>query len=175
MVATRDQVLAAGDLTEGTRVFDGNILRSEVFSSVSLSTKLTITYLDSGEVDTEALVALDTTDDTNISTTIYNCTATEAVGEPVYLVSADTVAQADASALATARVVGHISSKPSSTSCRISVAPGPLTASGLTAGAPVFLSDTAGVVSSTPGTVVVQVGIADTTTSYLYTGGKVVG
>ena len=117
---------------------------------------------------------LDGISDSNVIGTTYTCTATESVGDLVYISASDTVAQADASAIGTARVVGYITEKPTSTSCRVSVAPGPVSATGLTVGAPVYLSDTAGAVSSTEGTVIVEVGIADTTTSFVFTGARIV-
>lgn len=118
---------------------------------------------------------LDGLSDSNILGTTYTCTATEQVGDLVYISAANTVAQADASAIGTARVIGHITEKPTATSCRVSVAPGPISATGLTVGGPVYLSDTAGAVSATEGTVIVEVGIADTTTSFVFTGAKVIG
>jgi hypothetical protein len=39
----------------------------------------------------------------------------------------------------------------------------------------VYLSDTAGAVSATEGTIIVEVGIADTTTSFVFTGARIVG
>jgi len=84
------------------------------------------------------------------------------------------VAQADASALGTARATGWIFAKPTTTTCLVSFGPGPIPASGLTPGAPVYLSDTAGAVSASEGTVVVEVGIAKSTTSFIFTGAKVI-
>ena len=109
------------------------------------------------------------------NTILYTCTVTEVVGNPVYISSADTVAQADASVIGTARVVGWIYSKPTDTSCLVSRGPGPVTASGLTVGAPVFLSDTAGAVATAPGTITVEVGVAKTTTSFIFTGARISG
>lgn len=48
----------------------------------------------------------------------YTCTATEAIGDVVYIFGADDVRRADATALATsAATVGIIKSKPTATSC----------------------------------------------------------
>ena len=50
MAAEANEVFAASDMVEEPRVMDGYILRKEIFSSASLSTRVTITYLDSGAV-----------------------------------------------------------------------------------------------------------------------------
>jgi len=104
----------------------------------------------------------------------FTCTATEAVGDLVYVSSTDTVAQADASALATSQAIGWIFAKPTDTTCLVSFGPGPVPSASLTAGALVYLSDTAGEASASEGTVIVEVGIAKSTTSFLFTGAKVV-
>lgn len=127
------------------------------------------------EVQRSPSVTVEVDPDPNEISKTYTCTVTEVVGDLVYLSATDTVAQADASAIGTARVIGHIISKPTSTTCKVSIGPGPVTASGLTVGAPVYLSDTAGAVSATEGTIIVEVGIADTTTSFVFTGYKIVG
>jgi len=103
----------------------------------------------------------------------FTCTATEEVNNLVYISAANTVSQADASAVATARVIGWIQSKLNSTTCLVSRAPGPVTSSGLTAGSPVYLSNTAGAASATEGTVIVELGIAKSTTSFIFTGARI--
>jgi len=108
------------------------------------------------------------------NTVLFTCTITEQVNDLVYISSADTVAQADASVIGTARVVGWIVSKPTTTSCLVSRGPGPVTSSGLAVGSPVYLSDTAGAASSTEGTIIVEVGIAKSTTSFIFTGAQVI-
>jgi hypothetical protein len=55
MAATLEEFWAAEDIVEGSRTMDGNILRSETYSSASLSTQLTITYEDSGKPVSEVL------------------------------------------------------------------------------------------------------------------------
>lgn len=50
MAATVQQMLEAQDLVEEPRVMDGYVLRQEKFSSLSLSTRLVITYDNSGMV-----------------------------------------------------------------------------------------------------------------------------
>ena len=53
MAATVQQMLEVQDLVEGTRTMDGYILRQEKFTSASLSTRLIITYDNSGAVVTK--------------------------------------------------------------------------------------------------------------------------
>lgn len=55
MAATLPEFLAATDKVEQTRVMDGNFLRQEIFTSASLSTKLTITYDNNGRPVSEVL------------------------------------------------------------------------------------------------------------------------
>lgn len=98
----------------------------------------------------------------------FTCTATEQVNDLVYISAADTVAQADASVAGTADVLGWIFAKPTTTSALVSVGPGPVTSSGLTTGAKVYLSDTAGQASPSAGTVTVEVGLAKSTTSFVF-------
>lgn len=100
------------------------------------------------------------------------CTATEQVGDLVYVSGVDTVAQADASAASTSEVVGYIVSKPSATSCIVSAEPGPVTgATGLTAGDPVYLSETAGDVTAVAPAIAVRVGTALSTTTWIFSSG----
>lgn len=68
-----------------------------------------------------------------------SCTATEAVGDMVYVLSSGQVRRAQANAAATAKVAGVITSKPTSTTCVV-VSDGPAAKSGLTAGSEHFLS-----------------------------------
>lgn len=102
----------------------------------------------------------------------FTCTATEQVNDLVYISAADTVSQADASAASTSDVIGWIFAKPTTTTCLVSFGPGPVTSSGLTPGARVYLSDTAGAVSSSEGTVIVEVGLAKSATEFLFLGAK---
>lgn len=104
----------------------------------------------------------------------FTCTATEAVNDLVYISADNTVAQADASDSAKIDVIGWIESKINSTTCMVSTSPGPVTSSSLTAGERIFLSDTPGAVQSgTPGTNSVEVGIAKSSTSFIFTGAKI--
>ena len=97
------------------------------------------------------------------------CTATEQVGDAVYVLSAGQVRQADAGSSTTSRVVGFIAVKPSATTCQV-VTNGQFDGLGsLTSGATYFLSTTPGAITTTPPTgeseVIVQVGEAlDATT-----------
>ena len=50
MAATFEEVIGDPDKIEDTRVMDGYILRQEIFRSVALATKLTITYNNAGAV-----------------------------------------------------------------------------------------------------------------------------
>lgn len=52
---THDEFWAAADVVEGDRVFDGNILRSESYTSDSLSAQLTVTYDDAGRIVSEII------------------------------------------------------------------------------------------------------------------------
>lgn len=105
----------------------------------------------------------------------FTCTSTEAINDMVYISGADTVSQADASSASTANVIGWISAKLNDTTALVSFSPGPVAASGLTPGSPVYLSDTAGAVSSSEGTIVVKLGIAKSSTSFIFTGADVIG
>ena len=55
MAATLEDMTVASDLEEKPRVMDGHILRQEIFESVSLATRLTTTYEDSGRVASQVL------------------------------------------------------------------------------------------------------------------------
>lgn len=103
----------------------------------------------------------------------FACTATEAVGDVVYISTNDTVAQALADAPSTSNGIGIITSKATSTTCKVVTSGVVSVLSGLTAGLKYYLSEsTPGEISSTPpGTpteVVLAVGIAiNATTLYL--------
>jgi hypothetical protein len=104
---------------------------------------------------------------------VFTCTATEAVGDLVYQTGTDnTVAQADASDSAKRKIAGWIVEKPSTTTCRVSTQPGPVTSgSGMTAGNQVYLSsDTPGGVTETDpgGFASIPVGIAASATTYTF-------
>ena len=107
----------------------------------------------------------------------FSCTATEQVGDLVYISSSDTVQQADASDTNKIDVIGYIISKPTSSTCKVATA-GTITASGLTPGAKVFLSPTvAGSVTQTePASpnVIVEVGFAKNSVSFIFEKGAVI-
>jgi hypothetical protein len=118
------------------------------------------------EVGSVALVGEDAV------TVLFDCSIAEQQYDLVYISASNTVAQADASSLATSGVVGWITSKPTPTTCLVSTGAGPVAASGLTAGARVFLS------ASTPGAVTntepalpnisVDVGFAKNATEFVF-------
>jgi hypothetical protein len=88
----------------------------------------------------------------------------------VYVSAANTVLKADASAIATARAIGIANAAISASASGVIVTQGliPGCGSGWTAGAPVFLSETAGALTHTAPTasnsVILQVGIAKNAT-----------
>jgi len=98
------------------------------------------------------------------------CPAGASVGDLVYVSATNTVDLTDASDPAKVSVVGHVSVKVQTTTCQISTSLGPITgATGLTVGDPVYLSGTTpgGVTSTAPATAV-QVGVAISTTSWIF-------
>lgn len=108
----------------------------------------------------------------------FLCSASEQVGDLVYVSSSKTVSQADASVLSKVDVIGHVIAKTSDTECTISTAAGPVSSSGLTPGIRLYLSDTTpgGIAQTPPGgsSIVVEVGIANSATTWIYTGAKVI-
>ena len=103
---------------------------------------------------------------------LTNCTISEVVGEPVYMFGSDDVRKADASDITTAKVVGFVETKPSTTTAWIKTA-GPLNGifSGLEIGSDYFLDTNAGaMVTNVPtgsGEVIVALGKALTATSFI--------
>lgn len=118
------------------------------------------------EVGSVALVGEDAV------TVLFDCSITEQQYDLVYISASNTVSRAVASSLATSGVVGWITAKPTPTTCLVSTGAGPVAASGLTAGARVFLS------ASTPGAVTntepvlpnisVDVGFAKNATEFVF-------
>lgn len=106
---------------------------------------------------------------TSSTATVFQatCTAAEQVGNAVYVSSSGAVRRADASALATARVVGLIKSKSSTTACEVQCSGELGGLANLVAGTTYFAAETPGALSSTPGSVMVVVGEALTATSLL--------
>ena len=79
------------------------------------------------------------------------CTASEAVGDPVYLDSSGFLRTADASTFSKSKVVGFIVSKASPTTCVVRIS-GTITLSGLTPGVPYFLGIAPTTLTATPPT-----------------------
>lgn len=96
----------------------------------------------------------------------FACASGLAVGNPAYLSGVDTVAIALATSQAASQVVGFVASKPTTITCKLVHLFYVSGLSGLTAGAPVFLSDT-GTVDAAPGTYRAKIGVAISTTEAL--------
>lgn len=90
---------------------------------------------------------------------VWTCIAGLNVGDPVYISAADTVALALATTEATAKVVGFVRYKPTTTTCLIEHFQFKTGLAGLTAGADVFLSN-AGGFAATAGTFERRLGVA---------------
>lgn len=92
------------------------------------------------------------------------CAANTVLGDAVYVFTDGTLRKANASSINTAKVIGFIDTKQSSTSCTITLSGVITVISGLTPGKAYFLSDVAGGIQDFPpigsGNVVTQVGIA---------------
>jgi len=99
---------------------------------------------------------------------VYTCTATESIGDAVYISGADNVRQADASSTSTMPAIGIIVAKPSSTQCLVRTKGIVKGLSGLTAGSRYFISTAAGGITATAptgsGEVVQYIGVAKSTT-----------
>jgi hypothetical protein len=98
----------------------------------------------------------------------YTCTATEQIGDAVYQSGNGIVSQADNAIIGTARVVGFIASKPTTTSCKVRTGY-PLSGfTGLVFDKTYFLG-LAGAITATPPSigVLVKLGNANNTTSLL--------
>jgi hypothetical protein len=106
-----------------------------------------------------------------VPTTQFSCTATEQIGDLVYIVSDDTVEQADAFVSSKKNVIGYILGKPTTTTCLVATS-GVVTASGLSAGDKIFLSDSSpGGITTTepaPPSASVEVGFAKNSTEYFF-------
>ena len=80
------------------------------------------------------------------------CSATEVVGNAVYMFSDDVVKQANNTLLATASVIGFIASKATSTSCTVRMSGALAGFSGLEVGKDYFLDSVNGGITKTPPT-----------------------
>jgi hypothetical protein len=99
----------------------------------------------------------------------FICTASESVGDAVYVVGAGTVSSANNSAIGTAKVIGFIVSKSSPTACKVRTQGEIAGLSGLTSGDLYFLDSTNGAITKTVPTagILALVGIASSTTSLI--------
>ena len=102
---------------------------------------------------------------------LMNCSATEDVGDAVYIFSGMDVRQANNSDISTAKVIGFIVNKPTSTTCNVRVA-GVIDAFvGMTVGSQYFLDGVDGEIienaPTTPGSVLVRLGQAIDTDVFL--------
>lgn len=108
---------------------------------------------------------------------LFNCTATEQPFDLVYISAADTAAQADASNSSKIDVIGYILDKPTSTTCNVASV-GLITSSGLTVGLKAYLSATTpgGMTQTEPTSpdAIVEIGLAKSTTSVLFSKGAVI-
>jgi len=106
----------------------------------------------------------------NVQVTGY-CTAAETVGDVVYINSSGDFRSADASSINTAKAVGVILSKPTTTTCTVIIAGLVTGLTGLTMGQHYFLSETVGQITATApitsGAVIVQIGQAQSATSII--------
>ena len=89
----------------------------------------------------------------------FACTASESVGDAVYISGNGTVSTADKSSITTAQVIGFIASKPTDTTCKVRTANLLSGLSGITYDKLYFL-DASGAITDTPPTtgVLVRVG-----------------
>lgn len=96
----------------------------------------------------------------------FTCSASESVGEAVYISGNGAVSKADKSSISTAKVVGFISSKPTSTTCKVRLNGLLSGLTGISFGEVYFL-DTNGTITTTPPTtgVLSKVGLGYNTTS----------
>lgn len=99
---------------------------------------------------------------------VFNCTATEQIGDAIFVFGADSVRQANASNMSTMKVVGIISEKLTTTTVRI-ILSGEVTGfTGLTPGATYYASTTPGQLSTIPSLIEQEVGVAiDANTLFL--------
>jgi len=99
------------------------------------------------------------------------CTATEEVGEPVYIANNGNFLSASANSISTCKVIGIILSKPTVTTCIIRTGGIISGFTGLSVGQPYFLDVTQGYISEYPptesGSVIVNVGLAISGTEFL--------
>ena len=102
-----------------------------------------------------------------------NCPSDVAIGDAVYIDSVDHVTQSSAASMGTAKVLGFVIAKPTTTTCIVQVAGNCEALSGLTPGSIYYLSNTPGAISLSAGSTTITVGSAlDTTTLALTSVGQ---
>lgn len=92
-----------------------------------------------------------------------NCTASESVGDAVYVFANGEVRRASNSSITTAKVIGFIITKPTATSCTVRIVGTVNSFAGLTAGSQYFLGVNGAITlipPTIPGSVLVRVGNA---------------
>lgn len=110
----------------------------------------------------------------SIFSSTYSCLAGLAVGDPVYISAADTVAKCDGTDGGKMPCIGIVAAKPTTTTCVVQSA-GEFTTTGLVAGS-VYYVGAAGLTTSTVGLAVVQqIGMAKSTTVLVITPSVTVG
>lgn len=151
------------------RIGGGGGAGKGMIDTVDITTDaVTATKVD--ETDTYQMADLRTTTNSPSHGT-HTCTATEAVGNAIYVSAVDTVAQADATNEIKMPAIGIVVNKPSSITCYV-VTHGLVSGlSGLTAGSRYFVSETAGAITTTApttsGSVVQEIGVALSTTELI--------
>ena len=99
-----------------------------------------------------------------------NCTATEQIGDAVYVFADGEVRQANNASLATAKVMGFIATKPTTTSCLVRIVGLITSIAGLNPGSQYFLGASGGISLTAPtitGSVAVKLGESIGTSEFL--------
>lgn len=91
----------------------------------------------------------------------YTCASGRAVGDPVYVSAANTVALASSTSSTTSKIIGFIAYKPTTTTCYLSHFYYKSGLSGLTAGNPVYL-DASGVVNASSSSALAGIAVSTT-------------
>lgn len=91
----------------------------------------------------------------------YTCASGRAVGDPVYVSAANTVALASSTSSTTSKIIGFIAYKPTTTTCYLSHFYYKSGLTGLTAGNPVYL-DASGVVNASSSSALAGIAVSTT-------------
>lgn len=91
----------------------------------------------------------------------YTCASGRAVGDPVYVSAANTVALASSTSSTTSKIIGFIAYKPTTTTCYLSHFYYKSSLTGLTAGNPVYL-DASGVVNASSSSALAGIAVSTT-------------